>query len=213
MNITQLATLPDEDDETLGGLLTNEALMLEISTLCVKYTPEQRIHAATVWVVTGNLREVETQTGIHRDTVRYWKNKSSWWKELVRHVRKSKQEELDGALTGVIMSGVVQLQDRVTNGNIEIREGEDGQRTTVRVPLKASELATAALGIPIDKRALLRGDPTSRTEKSTSEETNEMLKRLADNFAAFAKQSKPNFIAPVVVDGEFTEVNESASTT
>ena len=211
MDITALATLPDEEDETVGGLLTNEELMLELSTLCVKYTPQQRLHAAATWVVTGNMVKVAKLTGIPYDSIRYWKNKSSWWKELVRQVRKAKQEELDGALTGIIMSGVDQLQDRITHGNIEVRESQDddGVQSTreVRVPLRASELATAALGIPYDKRALLRGDPTARTEKSTSEETNALLAQLADNFKKFAAQIKPQYLPPTTVEGEFTEVS------
>mgnify|MGYP001583285903 CR=1 FL=1 len=206
MNITQLQTLPDSEDETLGGILSNDELMLEISTLCIKYTPEQRIQAATVWTITGNCAEVERQTGIPAYAVVFWKNKTTWWKELTRQIRKTKQDELDGMLTGLIMGGVEALQDRVKNGNHKVYFDEDGQRHEYRVPLTSSELAKDTLGIPFDKRALLRGDPTSRTEKGGNTETQAMLAQLAKNFEAFSKQVRPAYLPPVVVDGEFTEV-------
>lgn len=209
MDLASLTTLPDETDETLGGLLTAEELLLEISTMCRKYTPEQRIQAATVWVVTGNVAEVERQIGIPKASIYQWKRHSPWWKELVRQVRKSKQDELDGMLTGLIMDGAVQLRDRVANGNTRVHISEDGQRTEFKVPLTSGELAKDALGIPFDKRALLRGDPTSRTEKSSSEETNLLLQQLADNFKKFAAQVKPQYIAPAIVEGEFEEITDA----
>ena len=210
MDLVQLQTLPDTEDESLGGILSNDELMLEISTLCRNYTPQQRIQAATVWTVTGNCAEVERQTGIPYHTVWFWKTKSIWWKELVRQVRKAKQEELDGMLTGIIISGAEQLKERIEHGNHRVHIGDEGQRTDYRVPLSSSELAKDALGIPFDKRALLRGDPTSRTERGTNEETTALLTQLAKNFESFAKQVKPGYLPSEVVEGEFTEAKADA---
>lgn len=204
MNLTQLQRLPDEDDETLGGLMTADELMLELSQYCVTYTPEQRIQAATVWTVTGNIKETARQTGISEAAIKWWRRRSRWWPELIRQIRKSKQEELDGMLTGLIMDGVEELKDRVKNGNTKVFVSEDGQRHEYRVPLSSSELSKDALGIPFDKRALLRGDPTSRTEK-TGEDTKQLLSQLARNFEAFAKQIKPGFKPPDIVEGEIIE--------
>jgi hypothetical protein len=210
MNLTQLQTLPDENDEHLGGLLSDADLMLEISTLCVKYTPEQRIQAASYWTITGNINEVARKTNIPSSTIRWWKNRTVWWKELVRQIRKSKQDELDGMLTGILIKGAEQLAERIEHGNHRVHIGEDGQRTGYRVPLSSGELATGALAIPFDKRALLRGDPTSRTERGGNEETQALLSQLAKNFENFAKQVKPNYRSPDVLEGEFTEVLENA---
>ena len=55
---------------------------------------------------------------IAASTIRKWKNKSTWWKPVLHEVRNSKQEELDGKLTNIIMQGADELEDRIQNGNI-----------------------------------------------------------------------------------------------
>ena len=211
-SLVDLATLPDEEDETLGGLLTKEDLLQEINYRCDKYTPAQRIQAATVWTVTGNDREVERQTGIPRHAIIYWRRKSPWWKELVRQVRKAKQDELDAMLTGIIFKGVEQIADRIENGNPKRSITEDGRVLEYTVPLSAGELATATLAIPYDKRALLRGDPTARTERSSQDEIQESLAKLANTFESFAKRIAPQYKEPETIDAEFTEVESNVET-
>ena len=52
--------------------------------------------------------------------------------------------------------------------------------------MDSNSLAKNALGIPYDKRALLRGDPTSRIERQVNQ--NELLTDLAKTFEKFTKQ-------------------------
>ena len=145
------------DDELFEDIVGNNT----------KYTPEQRIMAATYYAVTGSSIQASdkcaaTGTPIPASTIRKWKNTTSWWKPVLHEVRKAKQDELDAKLTSIIMEGADKLEDRVRNGNIKLNP-KTGELN--RIPMTSGELAKDAVGIPYDKRALMRGDPTSRTEK------------------------------------------------
>ena len=159
------------DDELFEDIVGNNT----------KYTPEQRIMAATYYAVTGSSLQASEkcgQTGTHipASTIRKWKNTTSWWKPVLHEVRKAKQEELDAKLTSIIMEGADKLEDRVRNGNIKLNP-KTGELN--RIPMTSGELAKDAVGIPYDKRALMRGDPTSRTEKV---DPKAMLEDLAKQF-------------------------------
>lgn len=152
-----------------------------------KYTNDDRILAATYYAVTGSSLQAEKHmAAVGRIcpavTIRHWKNNSKWWKPVLAEVRKAKNEELDAKLTDVIMCGVEQLRDRMENGNVKFipSTGE-----MVRVPLTSTELARDTIGIMYDKRALLRGDPTQRIEKTSTDET---LRMLAESFIAMTTQ-------------------------
>lgn len=178
--------LSDEDSEILN----------EISHLNIKYRPEDRIYAATCWVVLGSREKASQHCGVPADTIGYWM-RTTWWKNLVKLVRRAYQDELDAKLTGVIHDGVDALQDRVENGNFRVNPATGELH---RVPLSSTELARDAVGILFDKRALIRGDPTSRTEKISSEE---ILKQLAAQFLKLVKENEPKAIeCEVIEDGK-----------
>ena len=86
------------------------------------------------------------------------------------------------------MEGTDQLADRIINGNHKLnsRTGD-----VERVPMSSNELSRDAIGIPFDKRALMRGDATSRVEKIDPQE---MLKGLADQFIKIVHMNEPKVI-------------------
>ena len=108
------------------------------------------------------------------------------------------EEELDSKLTDIIMVGTEQLRDRLENGNVKY-DGKTGQ--LYRQPLTSGELAKDTIGIMFDKRALLRGDPTSRIEKTSTDET---LRLLANKFIEMTTdKEKPAIdITHEVIEGE-----------
>lgn len=140
--------------------------------------------------------KIEKLTGVPSRTIRKWRQKAPWWKELTRQIRKHKQEELDAQLTSVVMKASGDLLDRLEKGDQVLDKTGD----LVTVPLKAMDVAKV-LGIAYDKRALLRGDPTARTEKIS---TSEVLKELKTTFEAMAGKKPPE----VIEDAEFEEVND-----
>ena len=178
------------DDELFEDIVGNNT----------KYTPEQRIMAATYYAVTGSSLQASEkcgQTGTHipASTIRKWKNTTSWWKPVLHEVRKAKQEELDAKLTSIIMEGADKLEDRVRNGNIKLNP-KTGELN--RIPMTSGELAKDAVGIPYDKRALMRGDPTSRTEKG---DPKAMLEDLAKQFKKIVELNEPK----TIIDAEIVK--------
>jgi len=159
-----------------------------------KYGPEIRIAAAALYTVLGNSYKVGAFLGVDSRIVRHWFHEP-WWHIAIREVRKTKNEELDAHLTGLLEETVEELADRVHNGETIV--SKDGALT--RVPLKARDLATV-MGITYDKRALLRGDPTSKVARV---DVNEHLEQVAAKLEKLVGHI-PN---PQIYDGEFEDVN------
>jgi len=182
------------DDELFEDIVGNNT----------KYTPEERIMAATYYAVTGSSIQAsekcaQTGTPIPASTIRKWKNTTSWWKPVLHEVRKAKQDQLDAKLTSIIMEGADKLEDRVRNGNIKLNP-KTGELN--RIPMTSGELAKDAVGIPYDKRALMRGDPTSRTEKI---DPKIMLEDLAKQFVKIVEMNEPKPIDAEIVKEDSIE--------
>ena len=182
------------DDELFEDIVGNNT----------KYTPEERIMAATYYAVTGSSIQAsekcaQTGTPIPASTIRKWKNTTSWWKPVLHEVRKAKQDQLDAKLTSIIMEGAEKLEDRVRNGNIKLNP-KTGELN--RIPMTSGELAKDAVGIPYDKRALMRGDPTSRTEKI---DPKLMLEDLAKQFVKIVEMNEPKPIDAEIIKEDSIE--------
>ena len=161
------------------------------------YTPEQKISAAQAYLITGTSDQAQKYCGVKASVIRHWKTRSSWWPDLFIQVRKTKNDELDANFSAVIHSTVGEVADRVSNGDSKLQK--DG--TLIKVPMGGKELAIV-LGIMYEKRALLRGDVTSRTETHSNKDS---MKLLQDKFEDIAKQLEAKPI------GETYEVIESGT--
>ena len=117
----------------------------------------------------------------------------------VREVRKAKNEEFDAKLTGLLDDTIVEIQDRLMNGETVV----DKQGELKRVPVSTRNLATL-LGIVYDKRALTRGDPTSKVVRV---DVNEHLTDVAKKLSKMVDKI-PAPMEPVTVDGEFTKIED-----
>lgn len=138
-----------------------------------KYSPEQKLDAVMHYVVSGSLKYASNQTGIPSGTVRQWKNRSAWWGEAVNYCRKLCQDRLDGKLTGIMNRMTEEIIDRIENGDEVIFQGRKFNKK-----MSGKDLTTS-LAILYDKRALARGDPTSRTERR---DVTKELERLQKEF-------------------------------
>ena len=165
-----------------------------------KYTIDQRVQAVCYYAVLGNSLKVERLLGIPASTIRHWRG-MDWWPIVISEVRKAKDQELDAMLTDVMHKATEQLLDRVENGDEVVTKDGD----IVRKKLGAKDLAVAGLAVPYDKRALMRGDPTSRVEKKSSDE---ILTGIATQLEAVLDkvETKLNIEPPITVDGEFEEI-------
>ena len=133
------------------------------------YTPDQRMQAALAWVVSGTGAEASRICNIPATTISDWTHQP-WWESLVVEARRLKDVELDRKLSGVIDKCMQRLAERLD---------KDESINNIK------DLAVVA-AVAYDKRALMRGDPTSRVEKVSTEQR---LNRLTEKFRAVAAEA------------------------
>ena len=161
-------------------LRPNKYDLAELYSSKARYTVEEKLAAVLAYVMTGSVRGVVRLTGFKQQTISSWKNESSWWGDAYASIKKEKQDEIDGGLTTIIHAASGEMLDRIMNGDEII----DKFGETRRKKMTGKELAWV-MGISYDKRALLRGDPTSRTEKV---DYNKQLEDLRAEFGAMARE-------------------------
>ena len=142
------------------------------------YSDAQKLKAACTFAVTGNSRRVSEIVNVPEGTIRAWKT-TEWWNEIQGRIRMEHNDELDVKFTKAIDKAVEQVNDRIEHGDYIYNARED---KLVRKPAGVRDLAVVTAQL-IDKRQLLRGEPTSRTAKVSE---NEKLVRLAEEFKKFA---------------------------
>jgi hypothetical protein len=151
-----------------------------------RYTPSERLAAAVAWAVTGNAKEVERQTGVDAGAVGHWVREGpEWWLALLDRACALHSRELDAKLSGLVHESIDAALDRVRNGDTVVYQGE-----LIRKPISAKD-AAVVMAIAYDKRALGRGQATSRTERVD-------LSALRSKFAR-------------VIEGETGDIPEGAS--
>ena len=157
-----------------------------------KVAPELKIQAAICYMITGTVNGVERMTGISHQTVAEWKNKSQWWPLVLAKVKKDKQDELDSEITGLIHKSTAALKDRLEYGDeVLLKEGSGETSYVERFQRKLSGKDIASIiNTLYDKRAMLRGDPTSITAKASSGDVLKELKETFEKIAAEAYNKK-----------------------
>lgn len=159
------------------------------------YPEETKIHAATLWAATRNWGTTAELSKVSVHMLKKWA-KEPWWHNIVERVVKDKNDELDGALTDIIHECQAQIKDRLTGGDprINFKTGE-----VYYVPLDSRAL-TMSLAILFDKRQLIRGEATSRTESISADKRLEFLKT---EFEKFSKAQE--------ISTEYHEVEDNGS--
>ena len=132
---------------------------------------DKRIEVATLWAVLRDVKQVSDLSKVSAQVIRKWKDEP-WFHNIVSRVVKEKNDILDQKLTGVIDACAIQIQERLTQGDTKVNY-KTGEVYTA--PLDARGLALV-MGIIFDKRQLLRGEATSRTETISFDRRLENLK-------------------------------------
>lgn len=148
-----------------------------------KYTAADRIAAVVAWMVTGSMYKAEKYCNVPADTIARWKRESEWWPVLTQQVKKEKNDELEAMMTGILHQSLEGIMERLTEGDT-FYDSKDG--TTYKLPVKAKDAAVIS-AVLFDKRQLLRGDVTSRTEKVSTEQR---LGKLKDQFEKFSNATE-----------------------
>lgn len=138
---------------------------------------ELKIEAVALYAALGNIAEVSRVLDVNAATLRAWKQ-TEWWNEMLNRVHDEKDEELDSKFSKTIDKAMDEINDRLENGDF-VLNAKTGQVSRVKPKMRDIAYVTS---MQIDKRQLLRGRPTSRTEKVSSDER---LNKLAKEFARF----------------------------
>jgi hypothetical protein len=142
------------------------------------FSEQKKLEVACAFAVTGNSRRTSELTDVPEGTIRSWKS-TEWWHEIQSRILMEQDEELDVKLTKLVDKAVESVNDRLDHGDYVYNAKDD---KLVRKPVGARDLAIIT-AITVDKRQLLRGQPTARVEKVS---TDERLKKLSDHFKQFS---------------------------
>lgn len=180
-NYFPVDSLPDEivvNPKTVNNGRARHRDMSNVKKRHGWYSDNIKMKVACCYAVTGNSKRVAEMTKVPEGTIRAWKQ-TEWWNDIQSRIRLENNEELDTKLTKLVDKAVEQINDRLDNGDYIYNIKQD---KLVRKPVGAKDLASIT-ATTLDKRQLLRGEPTSRVQKVSE---NEKLVRLAEEFKKFA---------------------------
>ena len=161
------------------------------------WSEAKKVEVVTTYLALGKAPMTEAVTGVPRQTIRIWKMQP-WWKDLEREIRNEEDGELDAKLSRIIDKSLDAISERLDNGEflLDSRTG-----SIKRVPVKMRDAARVTTEL-LDKRNLIRGKPTSITEKIS---TTDILQKLAAEFAGFVRKQSEKVIEGEVIDALHVE--------
>lgn len=151
------------------------------------YPEEKKIEVAALFASgVTNATDLERLTGIKSATIRDWRT-SEWWPEMMERIHAMHDEDTVSQFTKIVDKSLEVIQDRLINGEMILVKNTNkatGEvtRQVQRRPVALRDATHVAVAI-VDKRQLLRGKPTSRPEKAS---TDDRLSKLAAEFKRFA---------------------------
>lgn len=172
------------------------------------YPDNMKVEAATIYAASGSLQTASDMSKVPLPKLREWR-KTDWFQNLLREVWTENNEKIDAKFTAIIEKSLTNLEDRLEHGDFHVLK--DGN--LIRRPVSAKDLSLVS-AINVDKRQLLRGLPTSRSETlgEASSKTVEKLEQLAttfENLARFGRQ--PKTIEMEVVSDANVETTETSN--
>ena len=162
------------------------------------WSEAKKVEVVTTYLALGKAPMVEAVTGVPRQTIRIWKMQQ-WWKDLEREIRNEEDGELDAKLSRIIDKSLDAVSERLDNGEF-ILDSRTGQIKRVPVKMRDAQRVSSEL---LDKRNLIRGKPTSITEKVSVED---VVRKLAEQFAEFVRKPTEKVIeGEIVIDALYEE--------
>lgn len=162
------------------------------------FPDEKKVEAASIYAVTGSVHKASELTGVPLHTIKSWRQTDEF-KALLNEVWTENNEKIDARFTAIIEKSLEAIIDRLDNGDHRLT----AKGTVVRVPIGAKELSLVQ-AINVDKRQLLRGLPTSRTDAADqgTGKAVDRLERLAETFENLARLGRK----PEVIDVSDAEI-------
>ena len=141
--------------------------------------PQQtKIDACTMYCVYGDVDEVSKLTKVPVKYIRQWKEEP-WWSEIQKKVFVEQNEKLGSRISSVLDKSLGEIEERLVNGDYlwDVRKSK-----LVRKPIDTKVLSNLFNNL-VNRRQLIRGEPTSITNKVG---VDDRLKFLAEQFEKFA---------------------------
>ena len=161
------------------------------------YSDAVRLKTLQVFAHTGSVTQTSRSEKIPIQTIETWR-KTTWWKEKLQEVRNGEDDVLDAKLTSAVDKSVNEVLDRIENGET-MYDPHTGEFR--KVPAKLRDL-TQAMNSVIDKRQLIRKQPTKIIQQASSAL---QLQQLADQFATFVTGKVTQENTPPVITLEQDE--------
>lgn len=165
------------------------------------YSAEDRIACVMAYIVEGGNATAAAKAASHSiqkeikpDLLRQWKSRSEWWEEGEDIARRMLQQDLDMKYTRLMHRTESEMVKRLEQGNTVLAKNGD----LVQVPVTFKDLVTGH-GIISDKRAMLRGEPTSRKEDTGVD----VILKLAQMLQQQGEKA--------VIDGEYEVMTDANS--
>ena len=171
-----------------------------------QWSDTKRREAVCLWVGGMQPTPISHQLNIPLNTINKWKQQE-WWAEMVTELRSDDKQVLDAKLTKILDKSLETIMDRLENGEY-IYDQKTGK--IKQTPVKMRD-ATVAFNTIMDKRQLIRKEPTKITEQSSSAA---QLQNLAQQFAAFVTNQAPKEkLVAHYIENETVTQNEDGSYT
>jgi hypothetical protein len=155
--------------------------------------PQQtKIDACTLYCVYGDVDEVSKLTKVPVKFIRQWKEEP-WWNEIQKKVFVEQNEKLGSRISTVLDKSLGEIEERLTNGDYlwDVRKSK-----LVRKPIDTKVLSNLFNNL-VNRRQLIRGEPTSITNKVG---VDDRLKFLAEQFEKFASAKEVEQLTTQEID-------------
>ena len=141
------------------------------------WSEKKKYEAVCLWSSGVSMRQVSIDLGIPYDTLARWRS-SDWWRDIHKDIQSEDKQQLDARLSKILDKTLDSMMDRIENGEF-VYDQKTG--SLKRSPAKLRDVTTA-MNTVLDKRNLIRKEPTKIVEQTS---TQTQLQNLADQFAKF----------------------------
>ena len=166
------------------------------------WSDKQRKMAVATYLVLGKITLVSNTLGIPEITLRKWKSQE-WWAEAEDELRRGEKLELKGKLANIVNATLIQLEDRVVNGDY-IWNSETKQFDRRPITAQVANKITVDM---VDRQVLLEKKADTRLE--SNESLDARLLRIAEELARFSKARTLPQSALTPIEGQVTHIEEA----
>lgn len=171
------------------------------------WSEKKKYEAVCLWLTGIPLTHVAIELNVPLNTLRMWKI-SKWWQDTVKDIQSEDKQKLDAQLSKILDKSLTEMMDRLENGEY-IYDQKTGKLK--RTPAKLRD-TTHTFNTIMDKRQLIRKEPTKITEStSTAQQLTELAKQFENFVTGKTKPESFEQVVNEVIEGETVVQNEDGT--